>query len=105
MRRFGDPAIPNPPEEGSPLGRGAPDAREQATESAYDSPQRAPTAGRRSIRKAPSGAGRDAAAALSLAAFPSWARTRRGADEGRGCRPLIVKLRRLRAQNLPDGFP
>jgi len=75
MRRFVDPAAPNPPEEGSPLGRGAPDAREQATDSAYDSPQHAPTAGRRSIRKAPSGAGRDAAAALSLAGFPSWARS------------------------------
>ncbi len=74
MRRFVDPAVPNPPEDETPLGRGFPDAGEQATESAYDSPQRAPTAGRRSIRKAPPGAGHGAAADVSLAAFPSWAR-------------------------------
>jgi hypothetical protein len=115
MRRFVDPAPANPSEDETLLRREVPEAREQATESPFDAPERAPTAKRRGASTASAGAQSDTKrAAVSLPVFPSWARSaatrysekrpRRGADDEL-CEPDVRGEGRETKGSVEQGSP
>ncbi len=93
-----DPAPANPPEDEIPLGRGLPDARAEPEEALGDIPEPSAKGQRRRAGKPTIGVGRDSAAAVFIAPFPSWARgagsqhsekrPRQGADE-EFCAPIV----------------